>query len=153
MAVSIINNLVQEYHDLKTRKAQIDKRMKEVTKDIKDYLSKNVQADAKGNRYLEDDKFTFGTMARKTITLDQDKARVYFAQQGLLDDVLEVQTFVSEDKIAKLVMDGKITEEDVQALANVKTTYAIDIKEKKVEEIVDVEVASSPKKKMLPKRK
>lgn len=153
MAVSIINNLVQEYHDLKTRKAQIDKRMKEVTKDIKDYLSKNVQADAKGNRYLEDDKFTFGTMARKSITLDQDKARVYFAQQGLLDDVLEVQTFVSEEKIAKLVMDGKITEEDVQALANVKTTYAIDIKEKKVEEIVDVEVASSPKKKMLPKRK
>lgn len=153
MAVSIINGLVQEYHDLKTRKAQIEKRMKEVTKDIKDYLSKNVQADAKGNRYLEDDKFTFGTMARKTITLDQDKARVYFAQQGLLDDVLEVKTFVSEEKIAKLVANGLITEEDVQALANVKTTYAIDIKEKKAEEIVDVEVASSPKKKMLPKRK
>lgn len=153
MTVSIINGLVQEYHDLKTRKAQIEKRMKEVTKDIKDYLSKNVQADAKGNRYLEDDKFTFGTMARKTITLDQDKARVYFAQQGLLDDVLEVKTFVSEEKIAKLVANGLITEEDVQALANVKTTYAIDIKEKKAEEIVDVEVASSPKKKMLPKRK
>lgn len=152
-----VNEKVQEYAVLREKAKTIKSRMDSLAKDIKEYLTKNVKPDSKGNCYLEDTNYVFGNQAKKSIKLNETKATEFFKAKGLLEKVVDVKTVINEDKVSKLIESGELTNEELETLVDIKTTYSIDIKEKvKEEEAVEVEVVSNstkPKAKPLPKRR
>lgn len=145
---------VSEYNMLRAKSKTIKSRMDELAKNIKAHLTKNVTPDSKGSYYAEDDNFVYGNMAKKTIKLNEERAKVFLQERNLLEKASDVKIVINEDKLEQLLANKEITMEELQTLVDTKVTYSIDIKEKQKEaEPVEVEVASSTKKRQLPKRR
>lgn len=154
--MSTIMEKVAEYNLLRAKSKTIKSRMDSLAKDIKEHLTQNVTPDTKGSYYAEDDNFVYGNMAKKTIKLNEDRAKVFLQERNLLEQASEVKVVIKEDKLEKLITDGTITMEEFESLVDTKVTYSIDIKEKKKEEEpVEVQVVNStkPSKRKLPTRR
>lgn len=148
--MSKIRDKVQEYNDLRTQSKLIKTRMDSLAKEIKLYLSNTVTPDSKGSYYEENDDFVYGSQAKKSIKINEDKATALFKKMGVLDKVVDVKTVINEDKVSKLVENGELTVEELEQVLDTKVTYSIDIKEKtKSEDMPVVDKASSTK----PKRR
>lgn len=145
---------VAEYNMLRAKSKTIKSRMDELAKNIKNHLTKNVTPDAKGSYYAEDENFVYGNMAKKSMKLNEERAKVFLQERNLLEQASEVKVVIKEDKLEQLIANGDITLEEFETLVDTKVTYSIDIKEKqKEEEPVEVEVASSVKRRKLPTRR
>lgn len=145
-----IKDKVKEYDILRLQAKTIKSRMDSLSKEIKKYLTENVPVNAKGSYYSEDDDYVYGNVARKSIKINEDKAKQFFQERNLLEEVTDVKVVVNEDKVAKLLQDEVITQEDLESIVDVKVTYSIDVKAKeheKEEEIVEV-VETRPKRKL-----
>lgn len=153
--MSNIMEQVSEYNLLRAKSKTIKSRMDELAKSIKGHLTKNVTPDAKGSYYSEDDNFVYGNMAKKSVKLNEERAKVFLQERNLLEKASDVKIVINEDKLEQLLANNEITAEELESLVDIKTTYSIDIKEKqKEEEPVEVEVASSSKKpRRLPTRR
>ncbi len=149
-----IKDKVKEYDILRLQAKTIKSRMDSLSKEIKKYLTENVPVNAKGSYYSEDDDYVYGNVARKSIKINEDKAKQFFQERNLLEEVTDVKVVVNEDKVAKLLQDEVITQEDLESIVDVKVTYSIDVKAKeheKEEEIVEV-VETRPKRKLPTRR-
>lgn len=149
-----IKDKVKEYDILRLQAKTIKSRMDSLSKEIKKYLTENVPVNAKGSYYSEDDDYIYGNVARKSIKINEDKAKQFFQERNLLEEVTDVKVVVNEDKVAKLLQDEVITQEDLESIVDVKVTYSIDVKAKeheKEEEIVEV-VETRPKRKLPTRR-
>lgn len=143
-----ISSYVQEYNELRSKAKTIKARMDALAKTIKEHLTSTTKPDSKGNYYLEDESFVFGNQAKKSVKLNEAKATEFFKAKGLLEKVVDVKTVINEDKVSKLLETGDLTQQELEALVDIKVTYSIDIKEKvkeQEEEIVEVQVASKTK--------
>lgn len=146
-----VADMVADYNLLRAKSKLIKSEMDKLAKDIKEYLTKNVTPDSKGSYYEENDSFVYGNQAKKSVKLNEERAKVFFQERNLLEEVSEVKVVLNEDKISKALEEGKITQEELESLVDIKVTYSIDIKEKEKqsEEVYEIPVASSTK----PKRK
>lgn len=153
----LIENMVFEYNELRDRAKVIKNRMDVLSKSIKEYLTTNVSPDSKGSYYDENDSFVFGNQAKKSVKLNEERARVFFTNKGLLEKVAETKIVINEDKVSKLLETKEITQEELESLVDIKVTYSIDIKQKVKEDKEDVtyEIASSkkPQRKLPTKRR
>lgn len=150
-----IKGLTEEYFALRKMKSDTEKRMKEVANSLKEFAMSNGVKDSNGSAYYETEKFVFGSQAKKSVKLNEEKAKDYLLALGLYEKVVETKEYINEDKLEQLMMNGEILPEDLEAMVDIKTSYAIDIKEKKEEveeEMPTVEVANSVKPKKLPKK-
>ena len=132
--MSLIFDYVQEYTDLSKQEKAIKKRKDELAKYIKEHAQQNGVKDSNGSSYMSNDRFVFGSQARKSIKLNQDRAKEFLLSQGLYEQVVEVKESINEDKVEQLLQQGLITTDDLEAIVDVKVTYAIDVKEKEVEQ-------------------
>lgn len=153
--MNTIMEQVAEYNLLRAKSKTIKSRMDALAKSIKEHLTKNVTPDSKGNYYAENEDFIYGNMAKKSIKLNEERAKVFLQERNLLEQVSDVKIVINEDKLEQLLADGTITMEEFETLVDTKVSYSIDIKEKKKdEEPVEVQVASSTKpKRRLPTRR
>lgn len=153
----LIQNMVFEYNELRDRAKVIKNRMEVLSKSIKEYLTENVTPDSKGSYYDESNDFIFGNQAKKSVKLNEEKARVFFTNKGLLEKVADTKIVINEDKVSKLLETKEITQEELESLVDIKVTYSIDIKQKVKEENEEVtyEIASSkkPQRKLPTKRR
>lgn len=139
-----INQAVQEYRELTERERLIKGRKKELADFIKTYAQKEGVQDDKGSYYCEDDNYTWGSQARKSVKLNFERARNYFISKGMWEDVVEYEEKINEEKVSELLNNEKMTLEDLEAMTDVKVTYAIDVREKeKAEDMPEVEVVSN----------
>ena len=132
--MSLIFDYVQEYTDLSKQEKAIKKRKDELAKYIKEHAQQNGVKDSNGSSYMSNDRFVFGSQARKSIKLNQVRAKEFLLSQGLYEQVVEVKESINEDKVEQLLQQGLITTDDLEAIVDVKVTYAIDVKEKEVEQ-------------------
>ena len=150
--MSLIFDYVQEYTDLSKQEKAIKKRKDELAKYIKEHAQQNGVKDSNGSSYMSNDRFVFGSQARKSIKLNQDRAKEFLLSQGLYEQVVEVKESINEDKVEQLLQQGLITTDDLEAIVDVKVTYAIDVKEKEVEqtpeEMPEVQVVERSTKKI-----
>lgn len=156
MKINEVERLVEEYSTLRDKSKIIKDRMDEIAKTIKDYLSANVKPDAKGSYYSQNDNFVYGSQAKKSVKLNEKRATEFFKSKGLLEKVVDVKTVINEDKVSKLLENKEITQQDLESLVDIKTSYSIDIKAKvkeEEEEIVEVKVASTKPQRKLPTRR
>lgn len=140
-----IDSLLVEYDRLREEKKTIDTRMKKLSEEIKKYAEANGVKNDKGSFYSENDSFTFGKMAKKSVSLIQDKAIEFFKRRKLLNAIKVVET-IDEDAVEKYINEGKISFEELESITDTKVSYSIDIKKKEVmqevEEVVVPLVAS-----------
>lgn len=150
--MSVIDK-VREYNSLRTQKSLIEKRMKEISEDIKKYSVEHGVKDQNGSSYIQADGFVYGNMAKKSVKLNEKKATEYFSALGLLDKVIETKMVVSEDKINALLTEGIITEDDITNVVDIKTSYSVTVKEVKQEEEEMPVIETQPKKRKILKKK
>ena len=148
--MSMIHHDVQEYMELSKQEKAIKKRKDELAKRIKEHAQQNGVKDSNGSSYMSNERFVFGSQARKSIKLNQDRAKDFLLAQGLYERVVEVKESINEDKVEQLLAENLITPEDLENLVDVKITYAIDVKEREVEEeMPEVEVVERSTKKVV----
>lgn len=150
--MSVIDK-VREYNSLRTQKSLIEKRMKEISEEIKKYSVEHGVKDQNGSSYIQADGFVYGNMAKKSVKLNEKKATEYFSALGLLDKVIETKMVISEDKINALLTEGIITEDDITNVVDIKTSYSVTVKEVKQEEEEMPVIETQPKKRKILKKK
>lgn len=150
--MSLIFDYVQEYTDLSKQEKAIKKRKDELAKYIKEHAQQNGVKDSNGSSYMSNDRFVFGSQARKSIKLNQERAKEFLLSRGLYEQVVEVKETINDNKVEQLLNEGLITTDDLEAIVDVKVTYAIDVKEKEVEqspeEMPEVQVVERSTKKI-----
>ena len=149
-----IASYVQEYNELRKQESLLKKRKDELAKLIKDHASNHGTKDSTGSAYCESDRFIFGSQVRKSVKLNHDKAREFLVPLGLYEKVVEMKEVVNEDKIEQLIIDGELTDEDLEQMVDIKTTYSVSVTERQVEEeMPEITVENSVKKRKLLKKK
>ncbi len=152
--MSLIYEFVQEYTDLSKQEKAIKKRKDELAKLIKEHASEHGTKDSTGSSYCESDKFVFGSQVRKSVKLNHDKAKAFLLGIGLYEQVVETKEVINEDKVEQLLINGDISDEDLESIVDIKTTYSVSVTERQVEEdMPDVIVENSSKKRKLPFRR
>ena len=126
----------------------------ELAKLIKEHASEHGTKDSTGSSYCESDKFVFGSQVRKSVKLNHDKAKAFLLGIGLYEQVVETKEVINEDKVEQLLINGDISDEDLESIVDIKTTYSVSVTERQVEEdMPDVIVENSSKKRKLPFRR
>ena len=152
--MNIIHSYVQEYNELRKQESLLKKRKDELAKLIKEHASEHGTKDSTGSSYCESDKFVFGSQVRKSVKLNHDKAKAFLLGVGLYEQVVETKEVINEDKVEQLLINGDISDEDLESIVDIKTTYSVSVTERQVEEdIPDVIVENSSKKRKLPFRR
>lgn len=152
--MNIIHSYVQEYNELRKQESLLKKRKDELAKLIKEHASEHGTKDSTGSSYCESDKFVFGSQVRKSVKLNHDKAKAFLLGVGLYEQVVETKEVINEDKVEQLLINGDISDEDLESIVDIKTTYSVSVTERQVEEdMPDVIVENSSKKRKLPFRR
>ena len=129
-----IQELVSQYNAIREQEKIVASKKKEIATQIKDFAIANGTQDAKGNSYYTSDDWVVGDVVSTSVKFNQEKARAFFEnRQDLLDEVTETVTFISEDKVVKLVADGILTLEDVESMSDVKQTHRVDVRQAVIE--------------------
>ena len=69
----MIETLLKDYAYLRDQEKLIRKRKEELAKEIKEYVTKNGAKDSKGSYYSENESFIYGSQAKKSIKIYEDK--------------------------------------------------------------------------------
>lgn len=134
--VDDINSAVSEYYALRERKKVIDARMKSLSERIKSYSQSHGATSDTGSYYCENDTYYFGSVSKKSVSLDQEKALQYLKSHGMEDAIKSVEV-VDEQVLEQYIADGSITAKDIESISSVKSTYSLDVKKK--EEVPDIQ--------------
>ena len=130
--MNIIHSYVQEYNELRKQESLLKKRKDELAKLIKEHASEHGTKDSTGSSYCESDKFVFGSQVRKSVKLNHDKAKAFLLGIGLYEQVVETKEVINEDKVEQLLINGDISDEDLESIVDIKTTYSVSVTERQV---------------------
>lgn len=134
-----IETLVEEYNTLREEKKRIESRMKTLSEDIKGYAETHGSKDDKGSFYCDSSSYSFGKVAKKSVSFITDKALSFFKTHNMHDAIKIVET-IDEDAVEKYISDGSLSYSDLESITQTKTTYAVDVKKK---EVVEDEVSET----------
>lgn len=146
-----INSIVEEYNSISTRIKVFDTRKKELANLIKSYATKHgVKRNDTGSMMCENDQFIFGKQAKNSVRFDEEKAKPYLEEHGLLEDVTEIKKVIDVSKVEDLIERGVIPTNDASTLFKVSTSYSVSVKKKETVNLNDdnmpeVKVASTKK--------
>lgn len=132
----MIEEALREYAEIREKEKLLKERKDQLSKYIKEYVSSNGAKDSKGSYYSENEKFVYGSQAKKSVKINEDKAKNFFSSKGLLDKVITTVEQVDETKIEQLIAEGEISPEDIEEIVDIKVSYSLDVRVK--EEIKEV---------------
>lgn len=132
----MIEEALREYAEIREKEKLLKERKDQLSKYIKEYVSSNGAKDSKGSYYSENEKFVYGSQAKKSVKINEDKAKNFFSSKGLLDKVITTVEQVDETKIEQLIAEGEISPEDIEQIVDIKVSYSLDVRQK--EEIKEV---------------
>lgn len=140
-----INEVVREYNALREQESIIKKRKEQLATTIKDYAKVNGSQSNTGSCYCENDEFTFGAMAKTSVSFN-DRAVEFLKTRGF-NSAIKVIEEPDEKAVEKLVSDSLISMEELEAITTKKTTYSVDVKVKEVvsDEVIEHTLAASKK--------
>ncbi len=133
--------MAKEYSELSAKIKELDARKKVLSDKIKEGAEKFGVKDDRGSFYLESDNFILGKVARKSFSIDQDKAVAVLRNKGLGDvvDVVTVET-VNENRLDNAVKEGRISINEVEKFTNSSVNYSVSVTKK--EELPEIEQSS-----------
>lgn len=150
-----IDDLVFEYQELKKKEKQISERKKVLADIIKSYATQRGVKDSNGSYYSENENYVFGTQCRKSISFNLAKSVKFFEDKGY-EDCIDLKPSINNEAVEQHLSAGDITPDEIEAITDVKTVMAIDVREK--DEVVSVQqatasIAAQKKKPVLRKKK
>ena len=133
--------LGKDYDELSAQIKEHTARKNELSAKIKEGAEKFGVKDDKGSFYLESDEFILGKVCRKSMKLNQSKAKDTLESLGVGDVIDEVTTYtVNEDRLNQAVQDGRVSIDTVRSFTDVKVDYSVSVKVK--ESMPEVEQSS-----------
>ena len=149
-----VEAMVAEYQELKKQEKIISERKSLLADTIKAFVVENGTKDSNGSYYSENDSFVFGAQCRTSVSFDVATAVKFFEEKGF-DDCVELVASINNTAVEAHLSAGDITPDEIESITKIKTTMAIDVREK--EEVVIAQQASAiiaaQKKKPLLKKK
>ena len=131
MSAEDILALGKEYDEINAQLKVLNDRKKFLSDLIKEGAEKYGVKDDKGSYYFESDEFILGKVAKKTVLLNQEKAKETLEAMGLGDTIDKVTTYVvNEDRLSQAVADKKITIKEVESFTDIKVDYSVSVKSK-----------------------
>ena len=124
-------SMARQYADISKQISLLEKQKKKLSDKIKQETEKYGVKDDKGSFYYESEDFITGKVAKKSYSINQEKAVEILKSRGL-GDVVETVTYetVNEEKLEKAVSEGRISLNDCEEFTNEKVTYSVSVKEK-----------------------
>jgi hypothetical protein len=148
----MIKEALVEYRNLLEQENKIKARKTELATVIKSFAEKNGSKTDTGSYYSETEDYVFGSHARTSINLNEEKAMDLLLEKGLYEQAISTKTYLDEAKIEQLLANGDITNDDLELMVDKKTTYAVDVKLKdKQEEMPEIQEQKLVEKKDKPK--
>ena len=93
----IRQELLDEYNQLNKKENIIKQRKKEISDLVKKYAKAEGNKDDKGSYYCEDTKYIYGALAKKSISIDQSKAKQLLENMQLWNECKIVTETVDEE--------------------------------------------------------
>lgn len=124
---------VAEYARIKEEVDALSKRQKELRDSLLESIDMLGEPDAQGHVWLELPAEVGGVRSlqrqrRATPTLNQERAQVLLDDLGLTDECTKLVRVVDEDALMAAKWDGKITEEQLDGVIDVKVVWALHLK-------------------------
>ena len=133
--------MAEDYNNISKQIKMLESKKKELSDKLKQGAESYGVQDDKGSYFCGNEDFMCGNVAKRSVSLDMDKA-VKLLQKNGLNDLIEekiVQT-VDEKKLEKAVMDGTITDEEFNSIMNDRVSYSVSVR--KVDDMPEVEVSA-----------
>jgi hypothetical protein len=131
MAVSMkkISTIFSEYIGLSKQRKMIESRESELKKQLSSIVETQGYTDDKGSEYIdfpEEIEGFAGLKRERRVyqTLDEDKALEVLAAKKLTALCTRQITVVDEDAVRAAMFDGKLSQDDIDAMFTVKINYA-----------------------------
>lgn len=141
-----IKDKVWLYAKLREQKKEIEAQIAKLSAEIKNYATTHGSKDSNGSYYMEDERYVYGSSAKKSISLNEERALDFVKEHGF-NQCIEMVEKLNLDKLDSLVSDGSITPEELAKLTDTKISYSVMVKER--DDTLEMEVAEiiEPKKK------
>lgn len=122
--------MAAEYDNLSAQIKTLEARKKELSAQIKEGAEKFGAKDDKGSFYFENNGFIMGKVAKKSLSIDQEKGVDILERMGLGDciDTVTIRS-VNEDKLSAAVSNGRISINKVEEFVNSNISYSVSVKE------------------------
>jgi hypothetical protein len=120
---------VKQYVNLKRRIDDLTKEQSVLKTELSDLVDKQGETDDKGHVWLPLPEEVDGVVSLKrerrvSQSLDMDAAILILTQKGLAERCIKPIPTVAEDEVMAALYEGKLTEEDVDAMFPKKITWA-----------------------------
>lgn len=130
--ISPVDPLIQKFRDFISFKTKIDSLTKEQNKlkeELSEYVIENGQEDDRGHIRVELPEEVEGYTSiqrqrRVSMGLDMDAAILILTKKGLGERCIKSVPTIAEDEVMAALYEGKLTEEDIDAMFPKKITWA-----------------------------
>ncbi|HET7110145.1 MAG TPA: hypothetical protein VFI41_04695 [Gemmatimonadales bacterium] len=124
-----IKTLFTEFIGLKSQRETIEKRESELKKTLSAIVETDGYTDDKGSEYIDFKEPIEGFAGLKRErrvyqSLDEEKAMQVLAKKKLTALCTRTITVVDQDAVQAAFYDGKLTQDDIDAMFTVKINYA-----------------------------
>lgn len=133
-----IEKVISEYDQIRSLEKKQKERKTYLATLIKEYAEKNGVKDDKGSYYAEKGDYFLGKQCRKSISLKEGDVVTFLKNREELKHCVITKEIVDEDAFAKCVESEMVSQEELENLINVKTSYAVVLKS--IEEMPEAEV-------------
>jgi len=127
-------DIVAELESLKAKKKEIEKREKTLKADLGVILERDGIKTSTGSFNLVIGDKLVQKQARKTMKLNPEKAEQFFKEIGIWEEVTETKQIINEDFVEQAFHNEKFTADELEAITDIKTVYAIVITDYKPED-------------------
>jgi hypothetical protein len=152
MPTRSLYQVLHELDQLKAQKKLIEERETALKADLTVYLEAEGVKDSKGSfniiTELDGKPKLAQKQARKTIKLNPEKAEVLFKEKGIWEEVTETKVVINEDFVEQAYTSEKITADELEAISDIKTTFAIVVMDYKPETPAEEEMPEVVKSKL-----
>lgn len=130
--ISAVNPLVEKFRDFigyKTRIESLTKEQNKLKEELTEFVIENGQEDDRGHVRVDLPEEVEGYTAiqrqrRVSMGLDMDAAILILTKKGLADRCIKSVPTVAEDEVMAALYEGKLTEQDIDAMFPKKITWA-----------------------------
>ena len=137
-SLSDYEKMAQEYDDVSKQLKVLTDRKKVLSEQLKKGAEELGSKDDKGSYYCNTDSFVFGKQAKKSVTINLEKA-IPFLRKKHLDSLIheEVVYSIDKDELQDAVSEGSLTVDDVKSITDVEVSYSVSVKAR--EEVPEIE--------------
>jgi ribosomal protein S9 len=127
-------DILAELVKVKANIKMLEEREKELKADLGVYVEgEGIQTQTGSINLIIGDKLA-QKQARKSVSLDSEKAEALFKELKIWKDVIQTKEVIDDNLVEQAFLNNKITQDQLESITKIKLSYALVIKDYKPEE-------------------